>query len=183
MLPSDRFWEGAIEELAAILVGHLTASARLGARRALADLTVSVDWSLVNRAAERWARETALEIAKAITETSREHARSTIGDWIESGGSLDDLTAALEPMFGATRAEMIAQTETTRAFQRGNVEAWIASGVVEGIKWQTAQDELTCEVCGPLAGVTDSLDGDFGGVGQPPAHVRCRCWTLPVVTP
>jgi len=183
-LPTDAFWSAAEKELLDILVSHLMASAKVGGQQALAGLGegVSVDFALVNRAVEKWAREMGLELVKGINDTSRKAATQAIADWIDSGAAIDDLMALLEPWFGATRAEMIAVTEVTRAFAEGNVAAWRESGVVDRVKWQTAVDELVCPICGPLAGTTDTLDGDFGGVGHPPAHVRCRCWLLPVVT-
>jgi rubredoxin len=68
---------------------------------------------------------------------------------------------------------MIAVTETTRVFAEGNKLAWDSTGVVSGSKWQTANDDLVCPICGPLnEQVTDD---------EPPAHVNCRCWKRPVV--
>ena len=83
-------------------------------------------------------------------------------------------------MFGEIRAEMIAITEATRAFSEGNIQEWLASGVVDGIKWMTAEDELVCPICEPLDGKEGSLTDGIEGL-KPPAHVRCRCWLEPVM--
>ena len=179
-LPDDAFWEAAERELADILFANLAACAKAGGQSALAGLGdgVSVDWSLVNQAAEQWARGMSLDLVKGITDTSRQHAANTIADWIETGGTMDDLEAALEPMFGPTRAQLVASTEVTRAFQNGNRIMWSESGVVDGVRWMTAADELVCPICGPRNGRQFGLDDE---ASHPPAHPRCRCYTQPVV--
>lgn len=181
-IPED-FWQGEEEELATILERHLLRAAQAAGLAAVTDLAevVSVDFGLVNEAVREWSRTMSLDLVKGITETSRKFTTDAIGAWIESGEPLGKLSKALEPMFGPVRAEMVASSEITRAFQQGNVAAWKESGVVDGIRWQAVGDELVCEICGPLHNQTDALDGDFGGVGQPPAHPRCRCYCKPLV--
>ena len=85
-------------------------------------------------------------------------------------------------LFSRTRAGMIAVTEVTRAYAAGNVAAWQASRVVQGKEWMTATDEVVCPICGPLRGQIARLNEPFGGrIMNPPAHVNCRCWVVPVV--
>jgi SPP1 gp7 family putative phage head morphogenesis protein len=183
-LPDD-FWITEQQELAALLLKHLLASALKGAETALAvleeDAGIGVDWGLVNEAARDWAKRASLQLAGDIGETSRRFTTQTIADWIESGAPLDDLIGQLEPMFGKVRAEMVASTEVTRAFAEGNRTTWKESGVVDGMRWMASEDELMCPICGDLAGKVDTLDGDFDGNGPPPAHPRCRCYLQPVV--
>jgi hypothetical protein len=77
-------------------------------------------------------------------------------------------------------------TEITRSYAQGNQ---IAGEVMKEqfpdvpvVKvWFTNNDDLVCEICGPLngeeVGIDDSWDSDDGPVDNPPAHVNCRCWT------
>lgn len=188
---ADLDWQEEAEDLEGLLFPHLRDAAVAAAGNALAglvaDVAVGVDWGLVNGAAVRWAREHALGVARDITDTSRDFVRQELAAWAESGAPLDELTGRLAPLFGPVRAEMIAVTETTRAFAEGNVITWRESGVVDGLRWMTAQDELVCPICEPLAGREAPLDGDgFSteaglGIPAPPAHVNCRCWLQPVV--
>jgi hypothetical protein len=46
--------------------------------------------------------------------------REAVAAWIETGEELDALTDALTPTFGPKRAEMIASTEVTRAYDEAN---------------------------------------------------------------
>ena len=115
----------------------------------------------------------------SIAEVTRESMRSAIVTWQESGlgtEGLDDLVAAIEPLFGRARAERIAATEVTRLFDEGNRLAHISAGI-ETEQWQTVRDELVCPICKPL----DKKKFPIGEGTRPPAHVNCRCMRLPVV--
>jgi len=77
---------------------------------------------------------------------------------------------------------MIAITETTKAFAMaeriaGNELQKAYPDVPVVKQWYTNQDDLVCDICGPLAGKEVPLTSLFAGdIEQPPAHVRCRCW-------
>lgn len=189
MWDDEEFWAEEVEELVRVLIPLIEkaglASAKQAARE-MARLGFGVDWNLVNDRVVDWAWRYGYELVKEITETSREFLREEIPSWIQSDEPLEVLIEKLEPMFGAKRAEMIGVTETTRAFAQGNLETWRESGVVDGKKWFTAEDELVCEVCRPLAGTETGLDGmfdggEYGPLEGPPAHVNCRCAVRPVV--
>ena len=83
----------------------------------------------------------------------------------------------------ATRAAVIARTETARAYALGSLAAWQVSGEVAASEWLTAGDELECPICAPLNGQQANLGRPFaGGLYYPPAHPNCRCALLPVLT-
>lgn len=142
---------------------------------------VTVDWDLVNDQAQDWARAHSGELLTDLEANTKAAMGELIADWIERG----EPTSVLSTQFivlvnDPKRAELIAVTEITRAFAQGNTEAWKAQGV-EGRKWFTSEDELVCPICGDLAGSVARLGDDFeGGVDNPPAHPRCRCWVQPV---
>lgn len=107
--------------------------------------------------------------------------------------------------FSPARADRIAITEVTRAIASGNLDAWRSTGYVTGKRWDTANDEKVCVVCGRLHGqIVDINRGwtfmpeDLAGpenaelkralgnvdaitILQPPAHVNCRCRLMPFV--
>lgn len=45
----------------------------------------------------------------------------------------------------AKRAALIAKTESFRAANGANKEAWKASGVVQTIRWYSAEDSKVCQ--------------------------------------
>ena len=177
-------WDEEDREWLKVLLPLLRRFAVRAAQEAFEELTglgVAVDWGLVNSAAVRWAQGYAYGLVSEINGTTRSFLQETVGGWLESGAPLSDLADLLDPMFGQVRSELIAATEVTRAFHEGNVAAWEQSGVVQRERWETANDELVCEVCGPLDGEEVELGGSFPGGVTPPAHPGCRCGTRPVV--
>ena len=149
----------------------LEQSALAGVWQAQLELgSVDVDWGLVNRDALQWARGYAGELVRGLGATTRDALRREIAQWVESGEPLDALARRLAPTFGEGRGRIIAETEVTRAYAQGQVQAFGRAGVTRW-RWNTANDERVCDVCQPRDGVTYPMDAE-----RPPAHVRCRCW-------
>lgn len=186
MALDETFWTNEKELLFNVLFPLVSDAALTGAENAITDLVdslgIGTDWALVNDAVRDWAKRYTFELVGGITNTSRTFLQKAVADWIESGQPLDSLISDVERMFSRNRAEMIAITEVTRAFAEGNLASWKASGVVNGKRWMTAEDELVCPICAPLANSEAELNGNFeGNLDSPPAHIRCRCWVQPIV--
>ncbi len=148
----------------------------------LSTVGVGVDWALVNQPVVDWARDYTLQLSTSLTDVSNKFVTDEITAWMESGQPIGALIDSLAPMFGPTRADMIATTEVTRAYAEGNTATWKASGVVTARRWMTAEDELVCPICGDLDGEEAGFDEQFGNeYDGPPAHPRCRCYIQPVV--
>lgn len=154
--------------------------------KALEDL-IGVDWGLVNNDAADWALGYVGELVRGILSTTRDRIRKEVARFITSGESLADLRRRLmkDYLFSESRAEAIAVTEVTRAYAEGNQTAWRQSGVTQGKRWNTANDELVCPICGPVHNAIVPIDQPFttpaGQIDVPPAHPRCRCWITPIV--
>lgn len=177
----DVFWQNEIDILYSICFKEIAAAATDGVQNAgddlLAQVGVGIDYDLVNADVTKQIKAYTFDLVKDITDTTRTELQTKIAAWQESGQPLDDLIEALTPTFGEARAKLISSTEVTRAFATGNQAAWTASGVVDGMEWSTANDELVCPVCAPLNGTKLDLDAE----DIPPAHPACRCWLRPSV--
>ena len=141
-------------------------------------------WELANNAAAEWATGYAYDLVTGLLATTRQALQAEVAEYVRNSETIGQLVTRIRQAsgFADTRAQMIAVTEVTRAFARGNLEAWKAGGVIEKRRWNTNNDELVCPVCGPLNGQVVGLDEEFdGGIAAPPAHPRCRCWATPVV--
>lgn len=167
----------------------LVASSDLGVQIAVQQMEnvgLSFDWTLSNIAARDWANQYAGELVGGINNTTRRTIQQSVAAWIDNGDPLSALVKELEPLFGRERAELISSTEVTRAFWRGNMEAWRESGVVEVLEHRVANDERVCPRCGPLAGTRTVIGNpeiehpDGTAYHELPIHPRCRCWWVVV---
>lgn len=120
-----------------------------------------------------WGRQEAQLIATDYAGTSRDW----VADIVSTPGATP-LRERLTSVFGPTRAEGLATTQTTRAAtagERGALDRWErVTGAVSTATWQTELDGAVCPICRPLQG-TEELWREKVPAG-PPAHPRCRCW-------
>lgn len=162
--------------------------------RQLGNVGISLNYGPLNYLARDWAQRYSYELITRIDVSTGRQVGHAVSSWMETGEHLDLLIRQLEPVFGRNRAEMIAATETTRAFAEGTLLGYRQSGQVEATQWKTARDERVCDICRPLHGIRGDLQGQFvhpGGIGRSsrhegrsfraPAHVRCRCAMAPIV--
>lgn len=147
----------------------------------LENIGYGFDWTLANTSAREWALRHTGGLVRDISIVTQRGVQQAVARWIDNGEPLESLIQDIEPLFGRKRAERIAVTETTRAYQMGSETAWRDSGVVSQMEWQTVRDEKVCPQCGPMQGQRTLLGGTFNGVPAPPRHVRCRCFTRPVI--
>jgi len=153
---------------------------------------ISVDWALADAAASEFVQGYSFDLVTGINNTTATRLRGVLRSWIEQGGDMEELansirpifanepaTARIEAIFNVDRAQMIAETEATRAYAEGKVAGYMASGLADlpperkppddsHVRcrcdvtlekqengewhwiWLTANDELVCDICGPL---------------------------------
>jgi hypothetical protein len=136
-----------------------------------------------------------------VNNTTRKILVSQLQAGIEEGESVLKIAKRINNVFNnadMTRSFMIAQTETSRTVNAGTNIAYKQSGVVEAKKLLTAMDGKVCPFCRDVAntivdvssnffdqgdtlevlldnGKTTKMTFDYGDVGYPPLHPRCRC--------
>lgn len=147
-------------------------------------ITLKVDWSLLSKEALEFVRAYAFDLIRGINQTTVQQVQAALDEWMQSGEPLSGLSERLERVFNnPVRAALIAQTETTRAYNRGAERRWEEAGVARAL-WQTVRDALVCPVCGALHGVIGTLNDGWKsskGMIKPPAHPGCRCFARPVL--
>jgi hypothetical protein len=179
------FWEEGGAAMAKTMLPFTTSIFLAQAKKLMAQIPTRVDWSLVNTRAVEYARKYVYNLVKDITDTSRQRTSDAIARFFEDGLTREELEGLLFKDFGPVRAEMIAVTEVTRSAARGEDAIWDElheQGIDMETSWNTLNDELVCEICGPLHGtIADGRDDegpywetDYGPV-HCPAHPRCRC--------
>ena len=138
--------------------------------------------SQANARAVAYAAQRAGELVTEIDETTRADIRELVGKGVEEGWTNDEFSANLSESFtfDGARSDMIARTETAFAENRGTIEGWKASGLVEGKQWLA--DDEACDDCAELDGEEVGIDEDFSsGDDGPPAHPNCECTLIAVL--
>lgn len=177
-MPLDsNFWmdeEAALwSAIVAVYIEALTEGVQSGIAALPPELQPLVDVDRINEQILAQSAQFKNEVLSAIHGTTRERVEAVLSEW--DGDDLVVLVALLAPIFSEARADMIAITETTRAFQNGNMMAWLATGYVSMHQWNTQNDERVCPICSPKDGKIYPIGGE-----APPAHPNCRCWVSPV---
>ena len=137
--------------------------------------------------------------ARTINDTTANTLQRALIAGMELGETIQQLKQRIvtisEEWEEKGRAEMIARTESARAFGSGQVEAWKQTGIVTAKKWSAAGD--SCPFCAEMDGEVVDLDEsyfgagsnmtvefegvpmtmafEYGAVGYPPLHPNCRC--------
>lgn len=157
--------------------------------------------------ASRWLDSYTIRLSQEVTQTVQRDMAKAIGEGLQGGQSLAEVNRgvakALREQSGY-RAERIARTETSRAYQEGELESWKALGVTK-FKWQLSAEP--CEICielekkvnkdggwtvgEPILKIGEQLplpDGksfstDYADINTALAHPQCRCKMIPELAP
>ena len=185
-----------------VLAGAARGNDLLGQMKSVKQEDLSLDWQIVDQYAKEWARNYAAAEVRGINDTTLEIFRAKISEWVESGGTLEDLAKYIEGDLSSLdipagwspgkmqwavsreRARLIAQTETTSAFHEGAVTRWEQAAVPQK-RFRTQNDvHVDDEICRKLNNVITGLrdmwvhpeTGKRYGI---PAHPGCRCFAAP----
>lgn len=128
----------------------------------------------------------AFELMKGHSYTKVERIRAVLGDlFLKGKANKANVRAEIERILGVNRskAEEIAQTELSRAYNYGVIQRLRDYQQLTGQRvrkyWHGFKySESTCEYCRPRIGNIYDLD-DYDE--ELPAHVRCRCIWLPIL--
>lgn len=137
----------------------------------------------MTQAGQLWAGVRVDQLTSGYVRASREMLNAAGVEWqsqIQRGNQIDSSAVAerLEMIFGKSRAENIAVTETTAATSAGGEAAIVrTSGFSEEDTWFTEKDSKVCPICVPLHNSPRSLWASYFPEG-PPAHPRCRCFLV-----
>ncbi len=98
---------------------------------------------------------------------------------IKDGDPLSDVIKVLDnegKKLSDVSLERYARTKTTEVYNRGRMEFFEASGIVEAYQFSAILDDVTSEICGDLHGKIFKADD----APCPPLHFNCRSVMIPV---
>jgi hypothetical protein len=156
---------------------------RLAHRDANAVLGIDAVFDVESREVQQTLKMLATKV-RSVAETTRDDIRRLTGQGAEEGWSparLADEISKLGEIASASRAELIASTESAHGYEAGSHLRWKESGMVKGSEWLLGPNP--CPDCEPLGGKVVPLGEAFAGnVVHPPLHPRCTCATAAVLT-
>lgn len=208
---SDGRWVDGITELARPFVQEgIGAGGDLGAAKITEEAGRAIGFDVQNPKVQQFVDRWTVRLADEVTGYTRVRLADIVGEGLNAGESIKELTERVQEWAGendpergvGARAEMIARTESARAYVAGESEAWKQSDVVEGKVWLLSGDP--CEFCravakqydGSVVGLSEAFypqgwtlkgaDGgtmnlDYSATHGPPLHPNCRCDILPVL--
>ena len=176
-----------------------------GGRRGLAEIHVAPEaFDVVNPRVADFMRRYTIRLAGEVNKYTAQVVAESLADGFEQGETTRELQQRVSGVysdFSGYRTEMIARTESARAFVSGEQEAWAQSDVVEGKTWELAVGG--CAACNaahrdfgakaipieqpfyPLGSTIATEDGpfrvDYTAIMGPPLHPHCRCGVTPVL--
>lgn len=197
--PLDPFM--AAQNMAAQFIPYISSYIDQGAEHARSDIGLlpADDWMIRNPAALQAARLAAYDLCQETVDAfliasgdqndnlRREAARSIAAG--ETAGDMVDRMARWFDEDARWRARRIANTESARAFNLGQITSTEDLDFVAGYKWVLSDD--ACPMCHAIARMCPVIPkgGQFAQNGKnqtykniklPPAHPNCRCTLVTV---
>ena len=114
---------------------------------------------------------------KGITDTVLSQMGTALADGVAAGDSVATITASLAQVMGdqASRAELVARTETDRAVSAASIKTYLDAGLGQ---YEILVSPDACDECADLEdGNPYDLDDDSA---VPPIHPACRCSCAPI---
>lgn len=113
--------------------------------------------------------------ADALTKNARVEIMSAIKDK-KGVGEIIDILDAYGENEAIVSVERFSRTKNTEIFNKGRLEHFEASGVVEAYEYSAILDDVTTDLCAGL----DGLVFPAGAAPVPPLHFSCRSVLVPI---
>jgi phage-related protein (TIGR01555 family) len=156
------------------------------------ELEKTIGLTSAARAGKSALKASLFEIVKGLNSDVKRELRNTLLDELQKAGGSDlpSVRVALKEKLSQMREEIpngriktIARTETNRAFNEANYQAYQAAGV-ERVQVITARDDRVRPEHAAVDGEIRAVGEPFSnGYLRPPFGVNCRCSIIPVITP
>ncbi|MBC7128401.1 MAG: minor capsid protein [Thermoplasmatales archaeon] len=116
-------------------------------------------------------------LAKGLGDECIKRLKSKLSELYLRGASIQEISKEIRKIedMSKYRADMIARTETIRAYNEAAVNQYKENEISKWI-WVTAFDERTCDECAALDGTEHDYNDE-----RPPAHPLCRCAVAPAI--
>lgn len=145
---------------------------------------LGINYSLLHPNVLSFSRKESGTLVQGVSGTTRQFVNDVVTGAIEEGRTVKEIAALLTDGagFAPARAELIARTETTRAYNGGPQESLHALGKATGRKftktWSGALDDRERDEHVAMEGETVDIDQPFSNGRMYPDEPNCRCVAL-----
>jgi SPP1 gp7 family putative phage head morphogenesis protein len=168
-------WDEEDKTLTATLEINLSDIFVIGARATELELQTDLNIGPTHTEEAKFLRTYSLKLAGEINATTKKRIVQQIRTSIEVGETRQELALRIDKVLNnVKRAEMIAQTESIRAYAEGRLA--VGKRLKIPYKQLRSFQVDSGEICGKVNGEVVPLDAPFAnGLHSPPFHPRCRC--------
>jgi len=161
-------WKGEHLLLKVLITDSLKDAIIAGGELTELDTKIDIGWSGSNKPAIDFLNKYSLKLAGQLSDTTVERIKAQLNASLADGRNQAEAIAKIaEIVDDPARAEMIARTESIRAFSEGRLAVAEEVGA-DRKQWSATSG--ACAICEPLDNEVTELDGDFDGYDAPPAH-------------
>gem|GEM_PF-2094012 len=170
----DAAWVDSEENLSNVFLDNYQKASAYARTNAAKDTGVRVTTDFINPSVQHYFQDQAATRVKGIEQTTRDLLRSQLNQAYTNNENVQEWESRIESVldcsFPAGRAEMIARTELSFAYNKGLIGTYQEVGV-NRVQRLEVMDNRTCEECASHDGEVYSLaDAD----DVLPAHPLCR---------
>ncbi len=145
---------------------------------------MDISWTLIHSNLLKFARLSSAQMVTDITETTRKTINGLITDGLEAGNTATQIAQSIREDTGFTkvRSQLIARTETTKAFNGAPTDSLKEYGKTSGRvftkTWSGVLDDRERDEHVDLEGETVAIDDVFSNGEDYPGEPNCRCTVI-----
>lgn len=145
---------------------------------------MGVNYSLLHPNVIKFSQKEAGELIQSVTKTTRQLVNDVVTAGLQEGRTTKEIAQVIQEStgFSRERAQLIARTETTRAFNGGPHESLKMLSRSTGQRfvktWSTALDSNVRDEHASMEGQTVEIDQPFSNGLMYPSEPNCRCVVL-----
>lgn len=178
-----------------------------GGNTVFSTFDLGIDFALRDKNVEKFFRNYAMQLSEQVSKSIQSSIKYELLQAIKNGDSIPDIRKnilelwnkpidvvvppKISPDGNIIRqgysyqmspkhwANTVARTEVNGAYNKGRLDGFKQSGVVDRVQFSTSPDERLCPICAILEGMVYTLEQ---AVGVIPQHPNCRCQWIPILT-
>lgn len=146
-----------------------------------ADLTLLNTRAVDNAILQNWSGKNFCEKIWGHKQKLGIRLRDTISTGLIRGYSVDKMSSKISKDMGVSfsDAKRLVRTESNYCYNKGTLDGYIQSGIVESYKYLATLDNRTSPQCRALDGEVFEITEAAPGTNYPPMHPNCRSTTVP----